>query len=128
MSLSYVLTFMEYWPDLAGKYRSNFTHYPIPNPKVLTIFQILVFLHGLSCDCGLNCKTTIRRNATAPTVETMCYFNRKIKLPDLGIASFRVAIDLHFTTTICYSMHTEVRNSGFSKLQSFSSRITLKAE
>ena len=38
VSLSYVLTFMEYWPDVAGKYTSNFTHYSIPNLKVLTVF------------------------------------------------------------------------------------------
>ena len=51
-------------------------------------------------------------------------------LPDLGIASLRVAINLHVTTTICYNMHTAVRNGSISKplslLQSFSLRITLK--
>ena len=127
MSLSYVLAFMEYWPHLDGKYTSDLTHHSITNLKVFTLFYDSCVC-GLSCDCGLNCKTAIRRNATASIIKSMCYFNRKIGLPDLGIASFRVAIDLHFTTTICYSIHTAVRNSGFSKLQSFSLRITLKAE
>ena len=62
----------------------------------------------------------------------MCYFNRKIGLPDLGIASFKVAINLHLTTMICYSMNTAVCDSNFLKLlallQSFSSSITLKTE
>ena len=71
-------------------------------------------------------------NATASIVESMCYFNRKIRLSDLGIATFRVAINFHLTTTICYTMHTAVCNTNISKLlallQSFSSRITLKTE
>ena len=130
MSLSYVFTFMEYWPHLVRKYTSNFTHHSITNLKVLTLFDDSCVC-GLSCDFGLNCKTAITRNATASMVESMCYFNRKIGLPDLCIASFRVAINLHLTTTIYNSMHTAVRNSSLSKplalLQSFSSRITLKA-
>ena len=131
MLLSYVLAFVEYWPHLACKYTSIFTHNSITNLKVLTFFYDSCVC-GLSCDCGLNYKTAIRRNATAPMVESMCYISRKIALPDLGIASSRVAINFHSTTTICYSMHTAVQNSSFSKLlallQSFSSRITLKAE
>ena len=107
---------MEYWPHVDCKY---------------TIFYDCCVC-GLSCNCGLNCKTAIRGNATAAIAETMCYLNRKIEQPDLGIANFRVAINLHFTTTISYSMHTAVRNSSFSKLlallQSFTSRFTLKAE
>ena len=103
---------MEYWPHIARKYTSNFTHHSNTNLKVLAIFYDSS-VWGLSCDCGLNCETTIRRNATAPIAETMCYFNRKIEQPHLGIASFRVAINLHFTTTIYYSMHTAVRNSSF---------------
>ena len=127
MSLSYVLAFMEYWPHLDCKYTSNFPHHSITDLKVLTLFNDSCVC-GLICDCGLNCKTAIRRNAKASMKESMCYFNRKVGLPNLGRASFRVAIDLHFTTTICFSMHTAVRNSGFSNLESFSSRITLKAE
>ena len=69
-------------------------------------------------------KTAIRRNATAPIVETMCYFVRKIGLPDFGIASFRVGINLDLTTTICYSMHTAVCNSSFS-LETISSTAEL---
>ena len=126
VSLSYVLAFTEYSPHVGCKYTSNFTHHSITNLKVLTLFYD-------SCVCGLSCdcKTAIRRNATMSMVESVCYFNRKIGLPDFGIASFRVAINLHLTT-IYYSIHTAVRNSSFSKplalLQSFSSRITLKAE
>ena len=131
VSLSYVLAFMEYWPHLDCKYTSNFTHISITNLKVFTLFYDSSVC-GLSCDCGLNCKTAMRRNATVSMVESVCYFNRKIGLPDLGIASFRVAINLHLTTTICDSMHTAIRNSSFLKplalLQSFLSRIRLKAE
>ena len=47
-------------------------------------------------------------------VKSMCYLNVKKGQPDLGIASFRVAINLHLTTTIYYSMHTPVRDSSFS--------------
>ena len=118
---------MEYWLHLGCKYTSNFTHHSITNLEVLGLFNDSC-VYGLSCDCGLNCQTAIRRNAAASMVESMCYFDRKIGLPDLDMASFRVAIDLHFTTAICYSMHTAVRNSGFSKLENFSSRIALKAE
>ena len=131
MSLSYVLTPMEYWTLVGRKYTSNFTHHSITNVKVLTIFCDCCVC-GLSSDCGLNRGTAIKRNATASILEGMCYFNRKIGLSDFGIASFRVAINFHLTTTIFYSMHTEVCNTNFSKpltlLQSFSSRITLKAE
>ena len=75
--LSYVLAFMEYWPYVAGKYASTFAQHFIINLRVLTIFYGCCVC-GLSCDCGLNCETAIRRNPTAPSVETMCYFNRKI--------------------------------------------------
>ena len=129
LSLSYTLALMAYWTHLVGKYKSNFTHHSITNLELLTIFCDCCVC-GLSCDCGLNCETAIKRNATASILESMCYFNRKIGLSDLGIASFRVAINFHLTTTMCYSMHTAVCNSSFSKplalLQSFSSR--LKAE
>ena len=91
---------MEYWTHVDGNYTSNFTHHSITNLKLLTIFYDS-FISGVFCDYGLNCETGIRRNATASIVETMCYFNRKIGLPDLGVASSRVAIDLNFTTTIC---------------------------
>jgi len=50
----------------------------------------------------------------------------------MGIASFRVTKNLLSTTKICYSMHTAVRNSSFSKplalLQSFLLMVKLKAE
>ena len=131
MSLSYVLAFIESWPRLDCKYTSNFTHYSITNLKVLTLFYDFCAC-GLCCDCVLNYQTAIKRNATASIVETMCYFKRKIGLPDLSLASFRVAINLHLTTAISYSLHAAVRNSSLSKplalLQSFSSRITLKPE
>ena len=68
---------MEYWPHVASKYSLNFTHQSITNLKVLTIFYDFCVC-GLSYDCGLNCETAIiLRNATAPTVEAMCYFNEK---------------------------------------------------
>ena len=105
---------MEYCPHGGCKYTSNFTHHSITNLKVLTIFYNCCVC-GLSCDFRVNCETAIRRNPTAPAEETMRYFNRKIGLPDLDIASFRLIINLHLTTTICYSMHTRVRNSSFSK-------------
>ena len=116
---------MDYWPHLAGKYTSNFTHHSITNLKVLTIFYDSCVC-GLSCDCALNCETTIRRNATAPIVETICYFNRKIGLPDLGITSFRVPIYQHLTTTICYSIHAAVCNSSFSKPFSSTAELFIK--
>jgi len=132
VSFSYVLAFMEYCPHVGCKYTSNFTHHSITNPKVLTIFTIVVGLWSFLRFWIKLFRTVIRRNAPASIVETMCYFNRKIGLPDLAIASFRVAINLYFITTICYSMYTAVRNSSFSKLlallQSFLPRITLKAE
>ena len=68
---------MEYWPHVASKYMSNFTHHSMTNLRVLTIFDDRSVC-GVSCDCGLNCETAIKRNATAPIIETMCYFNRKI--------------------------------------------------
>jgi len=68
---------MDYWPHVAGKYTSNFTHHSITNLKVLTIFYDCCVC-GLSCNCSLNCDTAIRRNASALILETMCYFNRKI--------------------------------------------------
>ena len=102
---------MEYWPHIDGKYTSNFTHHSFKNLKVLTIFYDSCVC-GLSCDCGLNCETAIRRNATESIVETMCYFNRKIVLPDLGIASLRVAITLQLAKMICYSMHAAVHSSS----------------
>ena len=77
MSLSYVLAFIDYWPHVVSKYTLNFTHHSITNLKVLTIFYDCCD-SGPSCDCGLNCETAIRRNATALIVETMFYFNRKI--------------------------------------------------
>ena len=63
------------------KYTSNFTHQSITNLKVLTIFCDC-YIFCLSCDCGLNCETAIKKNATASILERMCYFNRKIGLPD----------------------------------------------
>ena len=123
LSLSYVLTLMEYCTDLDRKYTSNFTHHSITNLKVLTILCDCCAC-GLSCDCGLNCETAIKRNATASILESMCYFNRKIGLPDFGTASFRVGINLDLTTTICYSMHTAVCNSSFS-LETISSTAEL---
>ena len=98
MSLSYALVLTEYSPHVGCKYTSNFTHHSITNLKLLTIFYDCCF-SGLCCYCGLNCETAITRNATSRNVETMCYFNRKIGLPDLGIAGLRVAIYLHLTTT-----------------------------
>ena len=69
---------MDYWPHVAGKYASTFAqHYFITNLRVLTIFYDCCVC-GLSCDCGLVCETAIRRNATVPIAESMCYFNRKI--------------------------------------------------
>ena len=103
VSLSYVLTFMKNWPHIDCKYTSNFAHHSNTNLKVLAI-SYDSSVCGLSCDCGLNCETTIRRNATTPIAETMCYFNRKIEQPHLGIASFRVAITcilLQRSTTAC---------------------------
>ena len=80
---------MEYWLHVAGKY-IYVKFYTSFYPKSESTYDISdSCVSGLSCDCGLNCKTAIRRNATAPIVETMCYFNRKIGLPDLGIASLR---------------------------------------
>ena len=70
MSLSYVRAFMEYWTLVGGKYTSNFTHHSITNVKVLTIFCDCC-LCGLSCDCGLNRETAIKRNATASILESM---------------------------------------------------------
>ena len=81
LSLSYVLALMEYCIHVDRKYTSNFTHHSITNLKVLTIFCDC-YVCGLSCDCGLNCETAIKRNATASILESMCYFNRKIGLPD----------------------------------------------
>ena len=43
VSLSYVLTFMHYWPHVARKYTLNFTHQSITNLKVFTIFVSVVF-------------------------------------------------------------------------------------
>ena len=114
VSLSYVLAFMEYWPHVDCKYMSNFTHHCITNLKVLTIFHDSCVC-GHFCDCGLNCETATRRNATASIVETMCYFNRKIGLPDLGIASFRAATNLHSFLTLSCGTHTVVHESSFSK-------------
>ena len=131
MSLSYVIALTEYWTLVGRKYTSNFTHHSIASVKVLTIFCDCCEC-GLSCDCGLNRGTAIKRNATASILESMSYFNRKIGLSDFGMASFRVAINFHLITTIFNSMHTEVCNTNFSKpltlLQRFSSRFTLKAE
>ena len=131
MSLSYVLALMEYWTCVGRKYTSNFTHHFITSLKVLRTFCDCCVC-GLSCDCGLTCETAIKRNTTASIFESMCYFNRKLRLSHLGVASFREAINSHLATTTCYSMHTAVCNTNFSKplalLQSFSSRITLKAE
>ena len=73
---------MDYWPHAGRKYTSNFTHHSITNLKVLTIFYDCCVC-GISCDWGLNSETAFIRNATARIVETMCYFNRKIGLPDL---------------------------------------------
>ena len=108
---------------------SNFKAHSIANLKVLTIF------YGCSVCAvfpALVAQTMTRQFKATKIVKTVRYLNREIGLADLGIASFRVAINLHLTTTIYYSMHTAVRNSSFSKslalLQSFSSRITLKAE
>ena len=73
LSLSYVLTLMEYCTHLARKYTSNFTHHSISNLKVLRILCNCCAC-GLSCDCGLNCETAIKRNATASILESTCYF------------------------------------------------------
>ena len=83
MSLSYVLALTEYSPHVGCKYTSNFTHHSITNLKLVTIFYDCCVC-GLCCNCGLNSETAITRNATAPIVETMYEFNRKIGLPDLG--------------------------------------------
>ena len=123
----HVLALLEYWTHVVCKYTSNFTHHSITNLKVLTIFCDSS-VSGLPCDCGLSCETAIKRNGTASILESMFYFNRKIGLPDFGLASFRVAINLDVTTTICYSMYTAVCNSGLSKLKRFLSRTTPKAE
>ena len=110
------------------KFCTSFHHKSESTNDILQLLCLLSFLRV----CFKLRETRIRRNATARIVETMCYFNREIGLPDFGVASFGVAIILHLAKTICYSMHTVVRNSSFSKpltlLQSFSSRITLKAE
>ena len=93
LSLSYVLTLMEYYTHLDCKYTSNFTHHSITSLKLLTIFYDSCVC-GHFCDHGLNCETAIRRNETASIVEAKCFFNRKIGLTQLGVASSRVAIDL----------------------------------
>ena len=116
---------MDYWPHVGSKYTSNFIHDSITSLKVVRIFYDCC-VRGLSCDCGLNCETAIRRNATAPIVETMCYFNRKIGLPGLGIAIFRVAINLHLSTTICSSMHTRVRGRSFMKPLALKAELSIK--
>ena len=74
LSLSYVLALMEYCTHLGRKYTSNLTYHSITNLKVFTIFCDSS-VSGLSCDCGLNCETAIKRNATAFILESMCYFN-----------------------------------------------------
>ena len=84
---------MEYCTHVGRNYTSNFTHRSITSLKLLTIFYDSCVC-GHFCDHGLNCETAIRRNATASIVEIMCYFNRKIGLARVGVASSRVAIDL----------------------------------
>ena len=78
MSLSYALAFIEYRPHVACKYTSNFSRDSIANLKALMIFYDPCVC-GLSCACGLNCGTPIRRNATAPVVETTLYFKEARK-------------------------------------------------
>ena len=113
MCLSSVLAFTEYSPHVASKYTLNFTHHSITNLRILTIFYDSCVLWSLHC--GLNCETTIRRNASASIVETMCYFNRKIGLPDLGLANFRVATELHLFLALSFGTHTVVHESSLSK-------------
>ena len=74
----------------------------------------LLCLHGFSCDCGSNHEMAIKGNSTA-IVQTMRYFNREIGLPDLCIVSFRVAFNLHLTSTISYGKHTAVCDRSFSQ-------------
>ena len=49
VSLSYVLSFMEYWSHVGRKYTSKFTHHSITNLKIVPIF------YGC-CVCGLTCE------------------------------------------------------------------------
>ena len=91
---------------------SNLSH-SIKNLKVLTIFNDYCVC-GFSCLFGLNCETATKKNATA-IAQTLCYLSRQIGLPDLGIACFRVAINLHLILMLSYGIHTAVRESSFSK-------------
>ena len=54
-SLSFVLSFMDYWSHVGGKYTSNFTHHSITNLKVLIKLFHDCFACGPSCECGINC-------------------------------------------------------------------------
>ena len=80
------------------------------NLRVLTIF----YDWCVSCGCGSNHEMAIKGNSTA-IAQIMRHLNSEIGLLDLGIASFRVAINLHLTPTISYGTHTAVCDRSFSQ-------------
>ena len=90
-------------PNSQSKSSTLCSHLKLWRPfyhKSKTTYGILrlLCLCDFSCVCGSKHETAIEGNSTA-IAQTVRYLNRERELPDLGIASFRVAITLHLTTT-----------------------------